>query len=102
LLGITPVCRLKYLPKKDWEGKFSSSLTCYIVKFPDFKRALAFCRIPWGFPEVVKSWSCPGHEEEKMQVVVYTRSEEVIPFKGKENHLMPAGLVGPVRILSKQ
>jgi beta-galactosidase len=33
---------------------------------------------PWGFPEVVKSWSWPGHEGEKMQVVVYTRSEKVI------------------------
>jgi beta-galactosidase len=39
---------------------------------------------PWGFPEVVKSWSWPGHEGEKMQAVVYTRSEKVrLELNGK-------------------
>jgi beta-galactosidase len=32
---------------------------------------------PWGWPDELKSWSWPGHEGEKMQVHVYTRSKLV-------------------------
>ncbi len=31
----------------------------------------------WGFPDELKSWSWTGHEGEKMQVHVYTRSQLV-------------------------
>jgi beta-galactosidase len=32
----------------------------------------------WGFPDELKSWNWPGHEGEKLQVHVYTRSQQVI------------------------
>jgi beta-galactosidase len=32
---------------------------------------------PWGWPDELKSWSWSGHEKEKMQVHVYTRSKLV-------------------------
>jgi beta-galactosidase len=39
---------------------------------------------PWGFPNVLKSWSWPGHEGEKFQVLVYTRSQSVkLELNGK-------------------
>ena len=31
----------------------------------------------WGFPDELKSWNWPGHEGEKFQVHVYTRSQRV-------------------------
>ena len=31
----------------------------------------------WGFPDELKSWNWSGHEGEKMQVHVYTRSQLV-------------------------
>lgn len=31
----------------------------------------------WGFPDELKSWNWPGHEGEKMQIHVYTRSQLV-------------------------
>jgi beta-galactosidase len=44
------------------------------------KEALA----PWGFPDVMKSWTWPGQEGKKMQVHVYTRSRKVeIILNGK-------------------
>jgi beta-galactosidase len=39
---------------------------------------------PWGFPDELKSWSWNGHEKEKMQVHVYTRSKLVrLELNGK-------------------
>jgi beta-galactosidase len=39
---------------------------------------------PWGWPDELKSWSWPGHEGEKMQVHVYTRSKLVkLELNGK-------------------
>jgi beta-galactosidase len=39
---------------------------------------------PWGFPDVIKSWNWPGHEGEKLQVHVYTRSQQVkLELNGK-------------------
>ncbi len=39
---------------------------------------------PWGFPDELKSWSWEGHEGEKMQVHVYTRSKLVkLELNGK-------------------
>jgi beta-galactosidase len=39
---------------------------------------------PWGFPDELKSWSWDGHEGEKMQVHVYTRSKLVkLELNGK-------------------
>ncbi|MEI6143290.1 MAG: glycoside hydrolase family 2 TIM barrel-domain containing protein [Mariniphaga sp.] len=39
---------------------------------------------PWGWPEEQKSWSWPGHENEKLQVHVYTRSKSVkLELNGK-------------------
>ena len=39
---------------------------------------------PWGFPDELKSWSWEGHEGEKMQVHVYTRSPLVkLELNGK-------------------
>jgi beta-galactosidase len=39
---------------------------------------------PWGFPDELKSWSWEGHEGEKMQVHVYTRSQLVkLELNGK-------------------
>lgn len=35
-----PVRRLKYLPKTDWDGKFSSSLICWIVIEVEMRSAL--------------------------------------------------------------
>jgi beta-galactosidase len=32
---------------------------------------------PWGFPDELKSWNWQGHEGEKIQVHVYTRSKSV-------------------------
>jgi beta-galactosidase len=32
----------------------------------------------WGFPDELKSWNWSGHEGEKLQVHVYTRSQQVI------------------------
>jgi beta-galactosidase len=32
---------------------------------------------PWGFPDELKSWNWDGHDGEKMQVHVYTRSKQV-------------------------
>ncbi|MFD2719629.1 glycoside hydrolase family 2 TIM barrel-domain containing protein [Hymenobacter monticola] len=41
-------------------------------------------RSPWGFPDELKSWNWPGHEGEKMQVRVYTRSPLVkLELNGK-------------------
>jgi beta-galactosidase len=38
----------------------------------------------WGFPDELKSWNWPGHEGEKMQVHVYTRSKLVkLELNGK-------------------
>ena len=38
----------------------------------------------WGFPDELKSWSWTGHEGEKMQVHVYTRSQLVkLELNGK-------------------
>ncbi len=31
----------------------------------------------WGFPDLLKSWNWEGHESEKLQVIVYTRSKLV-------------------------
>ncbi len=40
---------------------------------------------PWGWPDELKSWSWPGHEKEKLQVHVYTRSKLVkLELNGKE------------------
>lgn len=39
---------------------------------------------PWGFPDELKSWSWTGHEGEKLQVHVYTRSQLVkLELNGK-------------------
>jgi beta-galactosidase len=39
---------------------------------------------PWGFPSELKSWNWQGHEGEKMQVLVYTRSKLVkLELNGK-------------------
>jgi beta-galactosidase len=39
---------------------------------------------PWGWPDELKSWSWPGHETEKLQVHVYTRSKLVkLELNGK-------------------
>jgi beta-galactosidase len=39
---------------------------------------------PWGWPDELKSWSWPGHEKEKLQVHVYTRSKMVkLELNGK-------------------
>lgn len=39
---------------------------------------------PWGFPDELKSWNWKGHEGEKMQVHVYTRSKLVkLELNGK-------------------
>lgn len=39
---------------------------------------------PWGWPDELKSWSWPGHENEKLQVKVYTRSKLVkLELNGK-------------------
>ena len=39
---------------------------------------------PWGFPDELKSWNWPGHEGEKFQVHVYTRSQQVkLELNGK-------------------
>jgi beta-galactosidase len=39
---------------------------------------------PWGFPDELKSWNWSGHEGEKLQVHVYTRSPVVkIELNGK-------------------
>lgn len=39
---------------------------------------------PFGFPDELKSWNWPGHEGEKMQVHVYTRSKLVkLELNGK-------------------
>ena len=39
---------------------------------------------PWGFPDKLKSWNWEGHEGEKMQVNVYTRSKLVkLELNGK-------------------
>jgi beta-galactosidase len=39
---------------------------------------------PWGWPDELKSWSWPGHEKEKLQVHVYTRSKIVkLELNGK-------------------
>jgi beta-galactosidase len=39
---------------------------------------------PWGFPDELKSWNWEGHEGEKMQVHVYTRSKMVkLELNGK-------------------
>jgi beta-galactosidase len=39
---------------------------------------------PWGFPDELKSWSWEGHEGEKLQVHVYTRSKLVkLELNGK-------------------
>lgn len=39
---------------------------------------------PWGWPDELKSWSWTGHEKEKMQVHVYTRSKLVkLELNGK-------------------
>lgn len=39
---------------------------------------------PWGFPDLLKSWNWEGHEGEKLQVVVYTRSKLVkLELNGK-------------------
>ena len=39
---------------------------------------------PWGFPDELKSWNWSGHEGEKMQVIVYTRSKLVkLELNGK-------------------
>jgi beta-galactosidase len=40
---------------------------------------------PWGFPDELKSWNWEGHEGEKMQVHVYTRSKLVkLELNGKQ------------------
>ncbi|WPV02004.1 glycoside hydrolase family 2 TIM barrel-domain containing protein [Mucilaginibacter sp. cycad4] len=39
---------------------------------------------PWGFPDLLKSWTWPGKESQKMQVQVYTRSKQVkLELNGK-------------------
>jgi len=39
---------------------------------------------PWGWPDELKSWSWPGHDNEKLQVHVYTRSKLVkLELNGK-------------------
>jgi beta-galactosidase len=39
---------------------------------------------PWGWPDELKSWSWTGHEKEKLQVHVYTRSKLVkLELNGK-------------------
>ncbi len=39
---------------------------------------------PWGFPDELKSWNWPGHEGEKLQIHVYTRSPKVkLELNGK-------------------
>jgi beta-galactosidase len=39
---------------------------------------------PWGFPDILKCWNWEGHEGEKLQVLVYTRSEMVkLELNGK-------------------
>jgi beta-galactosidase len=39
---------------------------------------------PWGFPDELKSWNWSGHEGEKFQVHVYTRSQKVkLELNGK-------------------
>jgi beta-galactosidase len=39
---------------------------------------------PWGWPDELKSWSWQGHEKEKLQVHVYTRSKLVkLELNGK-------------------
>ncbi len=39
---------------------------------------------PWGFPDELKSWNWNGHEGEKFQVHVYTRSQHVkLELNGK-------------------
>jgi beta-galactosidase len=39
---------------------------------------------PWGFPDLLKSWTWPGKEGQKMQVQVYTRCKQVkLELNGK-------------------
>ncbi len=39
---------------------------------------------PWGFPDELKSWNWSGHEGEKFQIHVYTRSQQVkLELNGK-------------------
>jgi beta-galactosidase len=39
---------------------------------------------PWGFPDEIKSWNWQGHEKEKFQVHIYTRSKQVkLELNGK-------------------
>lgn len=39
---------------------------------------------PWGFPDLLKSWTWPGKEGKKMQVKVFTRSKKVrLELNGK-------------------
>ncbi|HUX55990.1 MAG TPA: DUF4982 domain-containing protein [Bacteroidales bacterium] len=39
---------------------------------------------PWGFPDELKSWNWPGQEGKKLQIHVYTRSQQVkIELNGK-------------------
>lgn len=39
---------------------------------------------PWGFPDLLKSWTWPGKEGQKMQVKVFTRSRKVtLELNGK-------------------
>ena len=48
---------------------------------PDGKKEITS---PWGFPDELKSWNWAGHEGEKFQVHVYTRSPQVkLELNGK-------------------
>ncbi|HEY2582836.1 MAG TPA: glycoside hydrolase family 2 TIM barrel-domain containing protein [Mucilaginibacter sp.] len=39
---------------------------------------------PWGFPDLLKSWTWPGKEGQKMQVQVFTRSKQIkLELNGK-------------------
>jgi len=41
-------------------------------------------RSPWGFPDLLKSWSWPGQEGKPIQVIVYTRGRRVtLELNGK-------------------
>ena len=57
-------------------------LSMFVHKpIPSGKRELVS---PWGFPDELKSWNWQGHEGEKMQVHVYTRSKLVrLELNGK-------------------
>ena len=47
---------------------------------------------PWGWPDVLESWSFPGYEGKKVKVVVYAAGEQVVlSVNGKQVDSKPCG-----------